>query len=213
MGESYMAGWWDCDALDEFFSRVLRTDLPSRVRSFRDRVLSLSSLLLNRQSGSRGLKVGKQHYDAGNDLYRRMLDRRMIYSCAYWREADNLDTAQESKLDLVFRKLGLKPGMRVLDIGCGWGGAAGYAAEKYGVEVVGITISREQSRLARDRCQGLPVEIRLQGYQKTCLSWKTGRIFAATTTAPCRSGIGISTRPGANFPVMTRLFVACGTFT
>ncbi|MCP5349079.1 MAG: cyclopropane fatty acyl phospholipid synthase [Gammaproteobacteria bacterium] len=164
VGEAYMEGWWDCEALDEFFNRILRTDLPARVASFRDRLFLLKSYLFNMQSGSRAFKVGRQHYDAGNDLYERMLDRRMIYSCGYWRDADTLDSAQEAKLDLVFRKLGLRPGMRILDIGCGWGGAAGYAAEKYGVEVVGVTISREQMELASERCRNLPVEIRLQDY-------------------------------------------------
>ncbi|MDH7528362.1 MAG: cyclopropane fatty acyl phospholipid synthase, partial [Ignavibacteria bacterium] len=95
-----------------------------------------------------------------------MLDKRMNYSCAYWKDATNLDEAQENKLELICKKLYLKPGMRVLDIGCGWGAFAKYAAEKYGVEVVGITVSKEQLKLAKELCDGLPVEIRLQDYRE-----------------------------------------------
>jgi cyclopropane-fatty-acyl-phospholipid synthase len=103
--------------------------------------------------------------DAGDDLYACMLDARMIYTCGYWRRATDLDAAQQHKLDLVCRKLALKPGMRVLDIGCGWGGAAQFAAERYGVSVTGLTVSRNQAGTARARCQGLPVEILLQDYR------------------------------------------------
>jgi cyclopropane-fatty-acyl-phospholipid synthase len=94
-----------------------------------------------------------------------MLDRRMIYSCAYWKDAESLDHAQEAKLDLIRRKLGLEPGMRLLDIGCGWGGTVKFAAERYGVEVVGITVSRQQVQRAQQECDGLPVEIRYQDYR------------------------------------------------
>ncbi len=86
----------------------------------------------------------------------------MVYSCAYWKDAQNLDEAQEAKLDLICRKLNLKPGMKVLDIGCGWGSFAKYAAEKYKVQVVGITISQQQLKLAQQLCKGLPIELRFQ---------------------------------------------------
>jgi cyclopropane-fatty-acyl-phospholipid synthase len=89
----------------------------------------------------------------------------MVYSCAYWKNAGNLDDAQEAKLDLICRKLALQPGNRILDIGCGWGSFAKYAAERFGVEVVGITVSREQAGLAAELCRGLPVEIRLRDYR------------------------------------------------
>ena len=113
----------------------------------------------------RSVRVGEVHYDAGDDLYARMLDPRMMYSCAYWKDAGTLEAAQTAKIDLVCRKLGLKPGMKVLDIGCGWGGAAAFAAEHYGVQVVGVTISRNQAEAARLRCAGLPVEIRFGDYR------------------------------------------------
>ena len=165
-GEAYMDGWWDCEALDEFFARVLKVDLGSKVEGWREHISLLADYLINRQAGKRSYVVGEQHYDIGNDLYEHMLDKLMIYSCGYWRNANNLDDAQEAKLDLVCRKLGLKPGMRVLDIGCGWGGAARYAAEHYDVEVVGVTISREQVDKGEEMCAGLPVEIRLQDYRE-----------------------------------------------
>jgi len=84
-----------------------------------------------------------------------MLDKRMVYSCGYWKEAQNLDEAQEAKLDLICRKINLQPNMKVLDVGCGWGSFCKYAAEKYGAEVVGITISKEQAELAKENCKGL----------------------------------------------------------
>jgi cyclopropane-fatty-acyl-phospholipid synthase len=165
LGESYMDGWWDCEQLDEFFHRILAARLDSAVRSTGDLLSVLRARLFNLQKVSRAFQIGERHYDIGNELYRRMLDRRMIYSCGYWKDVTTLDEAQEAKLDLVCRKLGLQPGMRVLDIGCGWGGTAIFAAERYGVEVVGITVSAEQAKLARELCRGLPIEIRLQDYR------------------------------------------------
>ncbi len=166
LGEAYMDGWWDCDALDEFTCRVLRAGLREKAgTSWRLIWNVVRARLLNRQSRSRAYHIGEAHYDKGNDLYRAMLDRRMVYSCAYWKQADTLDEAQEAKLDLICRKIGLRSGQRVLDIGCGWGGFAQYAAEEYGAEVVGITVSKKQVRLARERCAGLPVEIRYQDYR------------------------------------------------
>lgn len=94
------------------------------------------------------------HYDVGNNFYKLWLDKRMVYSCAYFRSAeDSLDTAQEAKLDLICRKLRLKPGERFLDIGCGWGGLIMYAAEHYGVDATGITLSENQASLAKERIQ------------------------------------------------------------
>lgn len=166
LGEAYMEGWWDCAALDEFFSKLLRADLDRKIRQNWHTVWSLiKAKLMNLQSKSRAFEVGKRHYDLGNDLFKAMLDSHMIYSCAYWRHARSLDQAQEKKLDLICKKLELKPGMKVLDIGCGWGGFARHAAEKYGVNVVGITISKEQIGLAQEYCKGLPIEIRLQDYR------------------------------------------------
>ena len=165
MGESYMDGWWDCDALDACIYRLRSAQLEKAVSNWQMGWLVLKAKVLNLQSQRRAHEVGEQHYDRGNDLFEKMLDRRMIYSCGYWKEADTLDAAQEAKLDLVCRKIGLQAGDRVLDTGCGWGGFARYAAEEYGAHVVGVTISKEQAKLGRERCQGLPIEIRLQDYR------------------------------------------------
>lgn len=165
LGESYMDGWWDCERLDEFFYRVIRAELNNMVKPMKDFFKVLKSKMLNLQNPSRSFQVAQLHYDIGNDVYRCMLDKRMIYSCGYWKNASTLDEAQEAKLDLVCRKLRLQPGMRVLDIGCGWGGTARFAAERYGVDVVGLTISEEQARFGQEFCLGLPVEIRLQDYR------------------------------------------------
>ncbi len=166
LGESYMDGWWDCDAVDEFIHRVLLADLPSQIKgNWRIALHVLKTRLFNLQSKSRAFQVGECHYDLGNELYEAMLDKRMNYTCGYWKDADNLDDAQEAKLDLVCRKIGLKPGMRVLELGCGWGSFAKYAAEEYGAEVTGVTVSKEQVKLGMQRCQGLPVNLKLEDYR------------------------------------------------
>ena len=166
LGESYTDGWWDCQQLDEFFYRILRTDIESQVKKNLPLLASmLWAKVFNLQSKKRAFQIGERHYDTGNDIFINMLDERMTYSCGYWRNANTLDKAQEHKLDLICRKLGLQSGMKVLDIGCGWGSLAKYAAENYQVEVVGITVSREQVELARTMCQGLPVEIKLMDYR------------------------------------------------
>jgi cyclopropane-fatty-acyl-phospholipid synthase len=166
LGESYMEGWWDCDAIDEFFARILRARKGFHPNLSLTLLLSaLKAKFLNRQTKVLSMGKGKNHYEIGNDLYRSMLDKRMIYTCGYWKDAKNLDEAQEAKLDLTCRKLRLEPGMRVLDIGCGWGGFAKFAAEKHGVKVVGITVSENQVELGREMCRGLPVEILLRDYR------------------------------------------------
>jgi cyclopropane-fatty-acyl-phospholipid synthase len=165
VGESYVDGQWDCPQLDEMFFRVFRSHGDSDLPAVRELWAAVLARLKNPQTPRRSFKVGRQHYDIGDDLYARMLDKRMIYSCGYWRAAQNLDDAQEAKLDLVCRKLGFERGMRVLDIGCGWGGAAQFVAERYGVSVVGLTVSQHQAAIATERCKGLPVEIRLQDYR------------------------------------------------
>src|SRR3989344_2632232 len=169
LGEAYMdGGWWDCEALDEFFVRILHAKVNTGWQSqMWDAGLAVKHALTNMQSIAKSGIVGKQHYDVGNDLCERMLDPYMMYSCAYYgRSAANLNDAQEDKLRLTCEKLRLERGMRVLDIGCGWGGFARFAAEHYGVEVVGLTISKEQAVLARERCKGLPVRILLKDYRE-----------------------------------------------
>lgn len=165
-GESYVDGWWDCKQLDDLIARLLRANAESALRPTITLALSwILATLTNRQIGRRAFRVGETHYDAGNDLYRAMLDARLTYTCGYWENAKTLDEAQEAKLDLVCKKIGLKAGQRVLDIGCGWGSFASFAAERYGASVVGVTVSKEQVALAREQCKGLPVEILLQDYR------------------------------------------------
>lgn len=167
LGESYMDVWWDCERLDQFVYKVLMADLDKKVMPSRKMMLSiLKTKLFNPQGKSRAFNIGEKHYDTGNDLFKNMLDKRMVYSCGYWKDVSTLDEAQEAKLELVCRKLGLRPGQTVLDIGCGWGSFAKYAAEKYRVGVVGITVSKEQVTLGKELCKGLPVEIRLQDYRE-----------------------------------------------
>lgn len=181
LGESYMDGWWDSEKLDQLITKIFlaKLDENPEVRKMLWKHVFVSTLkakAINMQTKSRAYKVGEQHYDVGNDLYSLMLDKQMNYSCGYWKDAKNLDEAQEAKMDLCCKKLGLKPGMTVLDIGCGWGSFARFAAKKYKVKVLGITISKEQVKLARERCKGLPVEIRLQDYRN--LNEKFDRIIS-----------------------------------
>ena len=164
-GESYMDGWWDCEQLDEMLTRILRHDIEQHLRSPRGLLLAVTARLINMQSRRRAFEVGKQHYDLGDDLYERMLDPRMIYTCAYWDHMSSLDAAQEAKLDLVARKIGIQRDSRVLDIGCGWGGAAQFMAECYGASVTGVTVSKNQQKTAQKRCAGLPVEILFEDYR------------------------------------------------
>jgi cyclopropane-fatty-acyl-phospholipid synthase len=166
LGEAYVDGWWDCEQLDELVRRAQSVDLTQHLISPTTLARVAQAKVMNLQSRRRAFTIGEHHYDIGNGLYRRMLDSRMIYSCGYWRDADTLDAAQEAKLALIANKLELEAGMRVLDIGCGWGGAAQFFAEKLGCEVVGVTVSREQAEVAGERCAGLPVEIRLQDYRE-----------------------------------------------
>jgi cyclopropane-fatty-acyl-phospholipid synthase len=170
VGESYMNGEWDVKDLPEFVSRVVRSGVIEkiwRLGAWRTLPTYLYYRFLNPQSIAGSRKVADVHYDIGNDLYKEMLGETMVYSCGYWKDAKTLDEAQTAKLDLACRKLGLKTGDRILDIGCGWGSLLEHAAKHYGVRGVGLTISNEQAVYAREQMQRLPVEIRLQDYRET----------------------------------------------
>jgi cyclopropane-fatty-acyl-phospholipid synthase len=162
-----MDGWWECDALDELFCRMLRARLDGRLPvNFSTLAIALATRVFNFQSQGRSRRAVQSHYDLGNDFFAAMLDPTRQYSCAYFSGTDDLAQAQIHKMDLICRKLGLRPGLRVLDIGCGWGGLARHAALHYGCQVVGITLSREQLAYATQACAGLSVEIRLQDYRQ-----------------------------------------------
>ena len=167
LGEAYMDGWWDCEAPDQFIDKILRAELKEKVRgSLKLQGYLLRTKLLNLQNPNRASQVVKQHYDIGNDLFTAMLDKRLNYSCAYWKNARDLEEAQEHKLELICKKIGLREGMTILDLGCGWGSFARYAAEKYNAHVTGLNISNRQIEYGRELCKGLPVELKLQDYRK-----------------------------------------------
>lgn len=166
LGESYVDKWWDCPHVDQFIARVLNAKLDAHVKANTKLFFhTLITKLLNLQTKKRALIVGKAHYDLGNDLFTCMLDTRMNYTCGYWKNAATLEEAQKAKLALTCEKLMLKPGMRVLDIGCGFGAFAKYAAENHSVSVVGVTISQEQCDYAKKNCARLSVDIRFQDYR------------------------------------------------
>jgi cyclopropane-fatty-acyl-phospholipid synthase len=167
LGESYMEGWWDCEALDQFFYKVLALDLGKRFKYTWKFVFDFGlNQILNAGIRPKRFEIGARHYDIGNDLFQAMLDKRLTYTCGYWKYAQDLNAAQEAKLDLVCQKLGLEREQRVLDIGSGWGSFIGYAAEKYGVAAIGITVSPRQRTLAQTLYENLPVETRLQDYRE-----------------------------------------------
>ena len=206
LGESYMDGDWEAESLDEMFFRLIKildfSSLGKKIQFF----LSWHAFKnLHWLRKFNPFNIGKVHYDTGNDLFEKMLGKSMAYSCGYWQEADALDEAQFAKYDLICRKLYLQPDMKVLDIGCGWGGFAAYAAEHYGVQVVGVTVSREQAEFARVRYSHLPVMIKLQDYRN--IEGKFDRIMS----------IGMFEHVGKNnykdfFKVVDRCLVPDGIF-
>jgi len=166
VGESYMDGWWDCESLDQFFHKIFSANIDNKIKKDLSIWIEfITSHVMNVGKKSKAFEVGQKHYDIGNDLYRNMLDERLVYTCGYWKDAETLQEAQEAKLDLVCKKIGLKKGDRVLDIGSGWGSFMGFAAKKYEVDAVGVTISKEQKALADEKYKGLSVETRLQDYR------------------------------------------------
>ena len=165
-GESYMDGWWDCEKLDELFNHFLRAKLEKKIKQNSRLFFSIvSANLFNFQRISRAFNIGEKHYDIGNDLFKIMLDKRMVYSCGYWKNVNTLNQAQEAKFELICKKIGLKKGDNILEIGCGWGGFLKYASEKYGVSGVGLTVSKEQTKFAKELCENLPIKILLQDYR------------------------------------------------
>ncbi|WP_334118430.1 cyclopropane fatty acyl phospholipid synthase [Limnobacter sp.] len=168
LGEAYMSGWWDAERLDRFMFKLMQNDADEQTKAWNKMqwlMLALREKVINLQAPTRAFQVGEHHYDTGNDLFEAMLDPLMIYSCGYWEHAGNLEEAQLHKLDMICKKLLLKPGEKMLDIGCGWGGLAWFAATHYGVQVLGITVSAQQQMYARARCKGLPVAIELIDYR------------------------------------------------
>ena len=167
LGESYMDGWWDANQLDVTFEKVIAANLREKVKLRPKLVIaSIEASVRNRQLVNEARKNAEHHYNIGNDLYKVMLDKRMVYSCGYWQGARTLDQAQEQKLDLICRKLGLKKGMSVLEIGCGWGAFIEYAARNYGIRGVGVTPASEQVKIAKQRVKDLNVTIQQKDYRE-----------------------------------------------
>ncbi|WP_371923178.1 cyclopropane fatty acyl phospholipid synthase [Legionella sp. 27cVA30] len=165
-GEAYMQQWWDCERLDLLFERIARAHLEEKINiPWRVIFKNLLAKIINLQSKRRAKQVGS-HYNLGNNLFKAMLDEQMIYSCAYFKDTADLAAAQMAKLELICKKLNLQAGMHLLDIGCGWGGLAKYAAIHYGVKVTGITIAKQQYEWAKASCKGLDIEIKLQDYRE-----------------------------------------------
>ena len=165
-GDAYVDGWWESSRLDQFFHRLFLSDLHDRLATgWRLKFDALMARFVNRQTVSRSRAVAETHYNLGNDVFQVMLGKRMAYTCAYWNDARTLDEAEEAKLELVCRKLELRPGMTVLEYGCGWGAFAKYAAERHGVAVLGVNIAEEQVRLGQELCRGLPVELVVKDYR------------------------------------------------
>jgi cyclopropane-fatty-acyl-phospholipid synthase len=177
LGEAYQQGWWDAECVDEFLAKVMLADVQREIRPrLRLAAHYARARLVNRQTVRGARQNASAHYEIGNDLFERMLDKRMVYSCAYWRDADSLEAAQEAKLELICQKLGIEPGMTVLDIGCGWGGFAAYVAEQRGARVTAISPALAQVNLARERCDGLTVDVRQLDYRQ--LTGKFDRIVS-----------------------------------
>jgi cyclopropane-fatty-acyl-phospholipid synthase len=165
LGESYSEGWWDAERIDLFIERLFRADIRTSPYTLPQLLLAARTRLVNLQSRFGSQAVIRNHYDLGNDLYQAFLDPYLQYSCGYFKGTADLATAQRQKLKLICDKLHLQPGERLLDIGCGWGGLAQYAAQEHQADVVGVTLSEKQAMLARERVRGLPVEIRVQDYR------------------------------------------------
>lgn len=167
LGEAYMDGWWECNNLEEFFYRILSSSMNDKDNNldgrpkgfFEGLIYRYMPLLVNQQTFKRSTKVAYEHYDVGNDVYDLMLGKDMQYTCAYWQESETLDEAQHNKLDLICRKLKLKPGMEVLELGGGFGGLARFMAKNYGCSVTVYNIAREQIKRAQELTAGLKVKI------------------------------------------------------
>jgi cyclopropane-fatty-acyl-phospholipid synthase len=192
-GESYMDGWWDADALDEFCARVHGANLAYKVGEWKTVLLALKGRIFNRQTKSLAAEVAREHYDLGNDVYEAMLDRRMQYTCGYWKDAATLDQAQENKLHLICRKIQLKPGMSVLELGGGFGGLAHFMASEYGCRVVSYNISQEQVAYGRDLCEALPVRFEQNDYREAA---REPAAFDRVVSVGLCEHIGLKNYPG-----------------
>lgn len=166
LGEAYMDGDWDCVALDELFERVIRARLGEQLGLTLPVALMVASeRLQNRQSVARAGKCADVYYNLPAEVFEATFDTRVAGSCGYWKAAATLDDAQDAKLDLICRKIGLRKGESVLDIGCGWGSFVGFAAERYGAVCHGVTVSKVQVEYIKSRYAGAPIYPMLDDYR------------------------------------------------
>jgi len=179
-GEAYMDNLWECESIDEMINRVLKAHIDKKITAKQKLKLGGEKLkqLINPQSILRVKKDVPFHYDLGNDIFESMLDKYMTYTCGYFKGTEDLDEAQEQKMDLICKKMGLKPGMRVLDIGCGWGSFMRYAAEHYKVICDGLTLSKEQKKLGEEKSKGLDVNFILKDYREYDAQEKYDRVVS-----------------------------------
>ena len=166
LGEAYMDGWFDCEKLDLFFYKILSANIDKKVIGIKNFILPYIKAKFFNLQKSKSYHIGEWHYDIGNELYESMLDKNMQYSCGYFKNTNSLNKAQEQKLDLICKKLELKKGETLLDIGCGFGALLRYAAKKYKVRGLGVTVSKEQAKYANKITKGLDVEIKVMDYRK-----------------------------------------------
>jgi cyclopropane-fatty-acyl-phospholipid synthase len=167
IGETYLDRQYDCDAVDEMVYRILSSRAARLTRGWKHHLRNTWARLGNPQSRARSTDVAQKHYDKTPLLFRRMLDAEtMSYTCGFWQDGATLGAAQREKLRKICDKLELREGETLLDIGCGFGGLAAFAADECGARVVGITNSEMHWRVARERCAGKPsVEILLHDYR------------------------------------------------
>lgn len=178
IAEGYMHGKIEVDPLPFFRTIMNGTSVGTRRKEGSDylglvmQVLSLPTMLMGRfvnmQSRELSTRVTKQHYDAGNDLYEVMLGPTMAYTCGYWKGAKNLEEAQKNKFDLILRKLQLKPGMKVADLGCGWGTAAAYMHEHGKADVTAVSLSEQQVKWAKDHLEKPGLKYIWSDYRDIC---------------------------------------------
>lgn len=172
IGEGYVDKKWDVERLDEAFYRLFKAHLDGGIAAgFPQLIQRIKRMLINPQSKGRAFQVGEEHYDLDIDVFKKMLDKRLTYSCAYFKEGDDLNMAQEHKLELIAKKIGLEPGMTVLDVGSGFGSFSIYAAERYGAVCTGITVSKSQLEEATHRAKGLPVTFKLMDWRDLNGKW------------------------------------------
>lgn len=191
LGETYMEGWWDCEHLDELSYMLCSAAIDREVKvNFAHLMYNLFSKVFNYQSKQLAKQVADKHYDLDNHLFELMLGQTMAYSCAYWKDANDLNSAQIAKYELICKKLHLSSQDTLLDIGCGWGGLAAYAAENYGCKVVGVSIASNQISYAKTKFKHLPIEFYNADYRDISIYNPTHMQFTKVVSVGAFEHIG-----------------------